>query len=142
MFSEPLSYTLDGRHHEQESIIADIRSIGGYSGYPVFLNELGFVGRPDGGDTIKKHWLLGVDWGHVKMWSPVCSLDEIPIGTTQVNINSGMAGIVPAWKLLIMSDEATQGRKQDEDRYLSSKGATVAALDVSSPPSTDENPNH
>jgi hypothetical protein len=147
MPTEPLTYELDGKLHEQVSILADIRSIGGYSGSPVFLNELGFIGRPDG-PPADKHWLIGVDWGHIKMWSPLCGTDEKPLGTSQVNINSGMAGIVPAWKLLelLMSERLAKPRKDSEDRHISAKNATAAAADsavpLAVPLATDANPKH
>ena len=144
MPSEPLVYDLEGKRHEQESIIADIRSIGGYSGSPVFLKEPNFIKRPDGGEAPDKHYLVGIDWGHIKMWSPVCGFDEKPIGYTQVNINSGMAGVIPAWKLLdmLMEDNLVKHRKLEEEKYRSANATTPAATDLSVPPSTEENPKH
>jgi hypothetical protein len=119
MPTEPIEYELNGKPHSQDSIIADIRSIGGYSGSPVFLNEQNIFDRA-GGAPIDRHYLIGIDWGHIKMWSPVCGPDEEPIINTQVNINSGMAGIVPSWKLLdlIMSDDLKHFRKKTEDQQL------------------------
>lgn len=144
---EPIPYTLEGKPHEQVSIIADIRSIGGYSGSPVFLNEHQFLPRPSGGDKTDKHWLIGIDWGHIPMWSPVCGLDEEPIGHTQVNINSGMAGIIPSWKLLelLMSNDLVSERKKMEALHLAALKSSSGAPDFGgspvSPPATDENPN-
>jgi hypothetical protein len=145
MSSEPISYILEGKLHDQESIIADIRSIGGYSGSPVFLNEFPFVSRPGSSEQPDKYWLVGVDWGHIKMWSPVCGLNEEPNGSnTQVNINSGMAAIVPAWKLLdlLMSEKLVKHRKDVEDRIRSAKTTLSAATDISAPPADDANPSH
>lgn len=147
MPSDPVSYQLDGSRHDQESIIADIRSIGGYSGSPVFLKEFSFFNRPDGGENITKHWLLGVDWGHIPMWSAVCGLNEEPNGVGQVNINSGMAGIIPSWKLfdLLMSDEMLKKRSKDEVAHKAAITSNAGAPDVAIahlPPSTDANPTH
>jgi hypothetical protein len=148
MPGEPISYQLDGNRHDQISILADIRSIGGYSGSPVFLNEFPIFGRPPNAKNPGQHWLIGVDWGHIPLWSPVCGQDEEPIGYTQVNINSGMAGIVPSWKLLdlIMSDDLVRARDLEEDRFLSAQKSKGAVADVVTPiavpPATDANPNH
>jgi hypothetical protein len=150
MPSDPLRYPegLDGKPHEQLSIIADIRSIGGYSGSPVFLNEPEFILRPKNGEATDKHYLIGIDWGHIPMWSPVCGLNQKPLGQTQVNVNSGMAGVVPSWRLidLLMSDEPANERKLYEARYHATKLASNAALDLggvpSAPPASDENPSH
>jgi hypothetical protein len=144
MPGEPIAYTLNGKYHEQQSIIADIRSIGGYSGSPVFLNELSFLSRPNRAQRVEKHWLLGVDWGHIPMWRPVCGPDEEPIGNTQVNINSGMAGIVPAWKLLdlIMADTLVKQRADFEDAYLKAHKGSPAVPDAAVPPANDANPIH
>jgi hypothetical protein len=150
MPSEPIRYPngLDGQPHEQLSIIADIRSIGGYSGSPVFLNEHQFILRPNEGEVADKHYLIGIDWGHIQMWSPVCGLNQEPLGQTQVNVNSGMAGIVPSWRLidLLMSDGPTNERKLHEARYHATRDAAKAALDLgmapSAPPANDANPTH
>jgi hypothetical protein len=146
MPSEPFEYQLGGKRHDQMSIVADIRSIGGYSGSPVFLNENQLYRRPDGG-VIDKHWLVGIDWGHVKMWSPVCGPDEEPVGNTQVNVNSGMAGIVPAWKLLdiLMIDKLKSDRKRgEEDWHRAQKSG--ASPDVAGGPVVSQpkgaNPQH
>jgi hypothetical protein len=149
MPSEPIQTEICGKLHEQISIVADIRSIGGYSGSPVFLNEFSFLRRPGGGEPAKNNWLIGVDWGHIKMWSPVCGLNEEPIGIGhQVNINSGMAGIVPAWKLLdlLMSDDMKKQIREAEDLHLSAKKSIAGAADIATSPAfspaTDENPTH
>lgn len=142
MPTEPLASTVEGKYHEQESIIADIRSIGGYSGSPVFLNELPL--NRDGAEPATEHWLIGIDWGHVKLWSPVCGFDETPTGQTQVNINSGMAGIVPSWKLLdmLMSDEQVLFRKSEEEALTKAKASIGGSPDVAAPPASDANPTH
>ena len=70
---------------------------------------------------VDKQWLIGIDWGHIPMWSPLCGSDETPIGAgTQVNINSGMACIVPSWRLLdlLMEDDVVQQRKNLERLIL------------------------
>lgn len=145
MPAEPISYSLGGQRHDQICIMADVRSIGGFSGSPVFLNELIFT-RPDGGEVPDRHWLIGIDCSHIPMWSPVCGIDEEPIGQTQVNVNSGMAGIIPAWILLemLMSDDLITKRARDEKIFLSASKSSKAVPDFGgavSSPAGDENPN-
>ena len=85
MPDEPVKYR-DG--HMQESFLVEIHSVGGYSGSPVFVftppSDIPFRGGQERGCG---PWLLGVDWGH---------LDD-PSGQ-----NSGMAYVVPAWRLRIL----------------------------------------
>jgi hypothetical protein len=144
MPAEPIAYQLEKKRHEQYSIIADIRSIGGYSGSPVFLNEPDFLSRANKAEQPKAHYLIGVDWGHIPMWRPACGFNEEPIGTSQVNINSGMAGIVPSWKLLeLLMEDSERRRKQIEaataaDRPITAFPDSAAPMDTAN----DANPTH
>jgi len=125
MLGEPLHCRIDSKTIiDQYSILAEIRSIGGYSGSPVMLNELPFIDRLKTGKTIDKHWLVGIDWGHVPMWSPVCGFNEEPIGNGwQVETNTGMAAIVPAWKLrdLLMTKVLADARAAAIAKVLPAK---------------------
>jgi hypothetical protein len=90
----------------QESILVEMRSLPGYSGSPVFLynpveqfllkdDELHY--SPNGLENV---WLLGVDWCHLTSKEPVRQKDGSPLAEDLfVNQNSGMAGVVPAWKV-------------------------------------------
>jgi hypothetical protein len=117
---------------DQESFLVEIRSIGGYSGSPVFVFIPGFSTRTDmpgwypkdiremttkyakgekfGGFMSHGPWLLGVDWGHIldresvrdKSGRPVNPADPLLM---HVRVNTGMMGAVPAWKLAELLDE-------------------------------------
>jgi hypothetical protein len=98
---------------EQLSFLADIRTIGGYSGSPVFLflrviDQIGsataFVARSN-----STPWLLGVEWGHL--------LDHR-------GVNTGMSGVVPAWRLaeLLNSAVLVMQRHHAEEEYLRQHG--------------------
>jgi hypothetical protein len=102
---------------EQESFLIETRSIGGYSGSPIFTfipvaserPGLKDWGKPE--NILRAHgpWLLGVDWGHINDWSPVCRENGEPVNPAnpkamQVKLNTGMSAAVPAWKLAELLD--------------------------------------
>lgn len=86
----------------QESFLVEIKSLSGFSGSPVFVHiPKGSIRPFDGGlgemvDRLPPK-LLGINWGHL---SENYSILEggIPSGKS-VSINTGMAVVVPAWKL-------------------------------------------
>ena len=94
---------------DQESFLVEAKSISGYSGSPVFVQMLPMSSRPKKDDprTLmivplpgSGPWLLGVDWGHLHNWEEVC--DETchsVLPKRIVSSNTGMMGVVPAWKL-------------------------------------------
>jgi hypothetical protein len=93
----------------QESFAVELRSMCGYSGSPVFVTGVeiprNFARSVRGPDT-----LLGVHWGHiVEPWTVETKIikrsvqaglahDEQEID--QVSANTGMNGVVPAWRLM------------------------------------------
>ncbi len=119
---------------EQESFLVEARSIGGYSGSPVFTFIPALSERENAKDwnvdlktwdtskglaVMRSHgpWLLGVDWGHINDWQPVCDKAGQPVNRAdphalQVTVNTGMAAVVPAWKLaeLLYSDPLIEQR--------------------------------
>jgi hypothetical protein len=86
MPGEPI-YHPSNQPREQISFLADIKSIAGYSGSPVFVFDLRY--HVFGSNIFQRlprpPWLLGIDWGNI--------LD-------QKEANTGLAGVVPAWYLL------------------------------------------
>jgi hypothetical protein len=131
-----------GRRFDQESFLVESRSIGGYSGAPVFVYIPMFSTRenvedwyPPVGDSkpgmagvasslrefaskewgsLRAHgpWLLGVDWGHINSWQPVCDRSGRPIDRSpgppwdhQIVMNTGIMTVVPAWKLIELVEE-------------------------------------
>ena len=111
------------RGTKQESFLVEIRSLSRYSGSPVWVYPAPWYPRP-GQEMIHSRaigpYLLGVDWGHIGEYKPVLYKDT----GTQVNDewgveqNSGMAGVVPAWKLaeLLHVQELEDKRKHEEKR--------------------------
>jgi trypsin-like peptidase len=110
---------------DQDCFLVEARSIGGYSGSPVFWHVLPFAGgayRPRGNMQIGP-LLLGVELGYIWDWTPVCDAARRPTNPAtpdaqQVQVNSGMMIVVPAWKLteLINQPTAVTKRKEIEDR--------------------------
>jgi hypothetical protein len=103
----------------QESFLVECRSVPGHSGAPVFVykrslfeqpGEKNFLGQRivkwDGAKQLMSHsyWLLGIDWCHL----------HDPI----TKANTGMAGVIPAWKILdiINSEPLVQQRRELAER--------------------------
>ena len=88
----------------QESFLVEARSLSGYSGSPVFVYQSAVITAED---TRYRAWdnspvyLLGVDWSHLGIHRPVLEADKRTRspGTHWVELNAGMMGVVPAWKV-------------------------------------------
>ena len=87
--SEPIPAS-KGLTADQEALVVEMRSIGGYSGSPVFVYD-----DTRGDDPFLSSRLLGLDYCHFNT-----------LGETGY-VNSGHAGVVPAWKIweLLHEDE-------------------------------------
>lgn len=118
----------------QESFLVEARSIPGYSGSAVFVHFLPFqpasTGRPSTNLTYGP-WLLGIDWGHIHDWEPLCGPDKKPLNPVrpkdrQIRINTGMMTVIPAWKLaeLLAYPTVSKIREQEEQEALEKKAAT------------------
>jgi len=95
---------------EQESVLVEARSIAGYSGSPVFI-YLSFFDRSRSLRHYKPNWgfgpwLLGVDHCHLSAFEPVRQRTSGHVVNEDwyVENNTGMMGVVPAWKLTEMFD--------------------------------------
>jgi len=135
------------RSFEQESFLVEMRSLAGFSGSPVFVyyEAIGprvplpdwweanpyawWEGTPEHwppgslpgnrspSGIIERLWLLGIDWGHLPMWADVIDEDGARMG--KMAVNSGMAGVVPAWKLTELLDSARfVAERKHADRHL------------------------
>jgi hypothetical protein len=135
--------------HLQDSYLVEGRSVGGYSGSPVFAFIPPFAVRPKADNVSSRYYgpmLLGVNWGHLNDWKPVCDASGRPSSTQKVPQNSGMMGVVPVWKLIeMMEDERMiKQRREEEDRVLG-KGLPISSTDRAAEPApatTEENPEH
>ena len=45
-----------------------------------------------------RSWLLGIDWMHVCHKEPVLTSKDEKVDGLYVNANSGIAGVIPAWR--------------------------------------------
>ncbi len=122
----------------QESFLVEAKSIGGYSGSPVFVfipaasEREGVKGWVEEMKVLRSHgpWLLGVDWGHINDWTPVCDSAGHPVNkgdpfALQVRINTGLMGVVPAWKLYeLLHDQRVVAASQTIlDRFRGAQAA-------------------
>ncbi|MHB8384170.1 MAG: S1 family peptidase [Candidatus Binataceae bacterium] len=134
---EPLEST-DG--FLQESFIIECRSIGGFSGSPVFVrrrrDELPDVSFPKPGPPSDyRQWLLGINWchlhEHLENVYTVNENNELEDTPYRVRANSGFAGVIPAWKLrdLIDGDIARAMREEDERAMTTKKAKSAITLD-------------
>jgi len=109
---------------KQLSYLVEALSLSGYSGSPVLVFRLHIethfgggigvsMGEPVEANSINvgnpgRPSLLGIDWGHFRDRQPVLQPTGEPlVGRQFVQQNSGIAGVVPAWKLteLLQSKE-------------------------------------
>lgn len=143
---EPIQSEDLGVPYGQESFLADIKSIGGYSGSPVFWEAFPAPDKPRPNNVLPREYLLGVDWAHIMNWSPVCGIDGKPqMAGNQVELNTGIAAIVPAWKLLDLLDDhpmLKSQREKAEEAFFSKKTMVAKTDAVFAPPANDENPTH
>jgi hypothetical protein len=114
----PWEPVLHGRGIYQESFLVETRSLGGYSGSPVFTFQPG----PPRGTMVLKNaekeampdFLLGVDWGHLPITERVLDKDGEPVAQEWfVKSNSGQMAVVPAWRLRDLLDMEALVRVRD-----------------------------
>jgi hypothetical protein len=136
------------RGFDQWSFLVEMRSLSGFSGSPVFLYfvkpgvmSMLIPARPDtviGERSIMdKRWLLGVDWGHLPTTEDILDKNRKPLPDGwKLSVNSGMACVVPAWKLrdILQMEELVSSRKQQEDEANALVGGV---MDVAEPPEDD-----
>ena len=86
----------------QESFLVEARSLSGYSGSPVIVyNIAGGIATPYKGLLDRpRQALLGVDWCHLRNRQPVLEKDLKTETGQFVLDNTGLMGVVPAWKIL------------------------------------------
>ena len=133
---------------DQDSFLVEMRSIPGFSGSPVFVYINPTLARPPDFITpIDAHynqawhgpWLLGIDWSHLTSFKPVLNQNkrEKVMPLQWVEINSGMAGVIPAWRIKEILDlpEFVMQRKET-DKQISETYITqgTAISDYAQPP--------
>lgn len=129
----------------QDSFLVDMRSHSGFSGSPVFayFQEPGHrqvgPGFPEKmarteqvSGMMGKTWLLGINWGHLPIWTAVREAESRQV-IGQAVVNGGMAAIVPAWKLREMLDDKARRMERDKaEEKLRDVPRGAAVLDVES----------
>ena len=111
----------------QESFLVECRSIPGYSGSPVFAYKRNFEEQPRVSPFqgySKGWWLLGVDWCHLQDTGYVREKKAGKETTRKsfVEVSTGMAGVIPAWKILeVFSTEELVKQRQTKDKAISAE---------------------
>jgi hypothetical protein len=113
---------LKRRRYQQESFLVESHSVSGFSGSPVFVDipdarrSIGSIPEAmrfgtsvvlEGRSSESSYFLLGVDWGHIA---------------------PGMAGVIPAWRLLdllFVDKDVVDMRKAKEEAESKRGGATL-----------------
>jgi hypothetical protein len=151
---EPIRQRRGMTFFDQESFIVEAKSIGGYSGSPVMVAFNPTLQRPErNGLTSNRAYLLGVGWGYITDWMPICDQNGSPIANGyQVQSNTGMMGVVPAWKLTdFLNHPANVTHRNNKEDEILKQNATLPATPTSSraparesvsPPASGENPTH
>lgn len=114
--------------NDQDAYLVEHRSLPGYSGSPVFVYIDPSKPRPPEWHTpvharyrpeFHGPWLLGIDFCHINDFEPVRQDDEkktIADPKQWVKSHTGMAGVIPAWKVLelLNTDELRMQREKDD----------------------------
>jgi hypothetical protein len=113
--------------------LVEHRSLPGYSGSPVFIVLDPTLPRPpmwmspfDSTYHRARHgpWLLGIDSFHMHHYEKVLKDDQsTPAEPRQwVRANAGMAGVIPAWRLLsLLNCDDLQLQREKDDREITQK---------------------
>lgn len=117
----------------QESFVIECRSLPGYSGSPVFLTIDRTQPRPPNWFTPVNHvyrqewhgpWLLGIDWCHIHDYAPLLDADKEAKSDPKqwTKMNTGMAGVVPAWKIVeVLNCDEFRAQRTNADKDISDK---------------------
>jgi len=119
---EPIEQKRVFGEFQQESFLVEARSISGFSGSPVFLILHAASSRQEPGFRLHTDVfrLLGIQWGYIQDWESVRDSTGKRVDTgLQVRLNTGMMGVVPAWKLgdLFRSDPLMEHKRKTEEEY-------------------------
>lgn len=131
---EPITHPTRGI--EQESFLVEARSLSGYSGSPVFVYQTAVVTAQD---TRMRAWdhspvfLLGIDWCHLPIHKPVLEADRETLVSEDlwVETNSGMMGVVPAWKIAELMTGEEVGELMED--YMNSHASSPSPVSTRQP---------
>ena len=152
---------------DQESFLVETRSLPGYSGSavlvysPCAMNDMSQRrgGHPKVTDLFVKNindnalratcsakgpFLLGIDWCHIPRRAVVRATNGDPIQYGwYVEENTGMAGVVPAWKIaeVLNCEELMEARKKEAEEFKARSRPLDVSLDSAvSPQATQITP--
>lgn len=133
-----------GRGFRQESVLVECHSLSGFSGSPVFAyRSANFRNATDIQDAVPgaegvwvqgrycQVFLLGVDWGSDNWTADVRDKrTDKPIDDQYVRASSGMAMVVPAWKLRGVLDhpDLVEIQQNREERFTKKKAQEDPAV--------------
>jgi hypothetical protein len=138
-----LSMMVDNIEHPslgvQESFAVEMRSMGGYSGSPVYVYPSAWNMNRRITNVGGQHlFLLGVDWGHIvdhsevreKIVSTESAATAPERKVSYVSANTGMNGVVPAWRLaeLIKKNPWTEAIENEETRLSAEDAAAKSGI--------------
>lgn len=91
--------------------------------------------RPTSG-VMERVWLLGIDWGHLPVWDDVFDGNQ---NVGRMRVSTGMAGVVPAWKLFdLLHDEEMAMARDKAEEELVERDEGAAVLDASKADNFDQ----
>ena len=136
----------------QDAYLAEIRSISGYSGSPVFAliprhrdptlskkQREQLSALPTGIGGKERILLIGVDCGHMRFLEDESVYEARdgeahPIPNLWINVNSGMAIVTGAWKLHeLLKDHPELNKMRDDEIRRRKKTALNTKLDAAEP---------
>jgi hypothetical protein len=126
----------------QQAFLVEVRSIAGYSGSPVFVRIPAhrYDKRPGLniplGPEFDAHLLLGVDCAHLNSYQRVIEKNDPHMDTgLEAQSNTGMAVVIPAWKLAELLDcEELKAMRDNDRREMQKKDRENAVLDSADKP--------
>jgi hypothetical protein len=118
----------------QVAFLVEMLSLSGASGSPVFVYGWGY-----GGGMAEPVSLLGIDFCHLRVWRQVVQTSNLdPITGLSVEQNSGMMGVIPAWKLFELLEEGELKEARDEETAEIRAKSRHVALDEARTPDRSE----
>lgn len=116
---------VEKRAHKQIAFLVEMRSRAGFSGSPVFLlPQVSFdeKGNPAAMEGAWRDRTLGIVAGHFPAWAPIEVRQKGETSAIEglIDDNSGMAYVIPAWRIQQVFDqpEAVTARKEEEQRIV------------------------
>ena len=155
-----LSMMVDNIDHPflgmQESFAVEMRSMGGYSGSPVYVYPSEWnMNRGSHQIGNQRLFLLGVDWGHIVDHSEVrektvATEMQATAATRKISYiaaNTGMNGVIPAWRLaeMIKKNPWTPAIEAEETRLATEETSAKSGVSLDTVAATSDanaNPNH